>query len=172
MIRVILINLLRFVALVFLQVFLLKNLTLYNLSTPYPYIIFILLLPFEIPNILLFLLSFGLGLIIDAFYDTPGLHAAACVLVAMVRIIFISITVQKDGFDNEPEPTMSVMGFRWFFTYAAVLTLFHHFFLFNLEVFRFSEIQYTLLRFLLSSVFTIFLMLISGFLFFRSRERK
>ena len=172
MIRVILINFLRFFALVFLQVFLLKNLTLYNLSTPYPYIIFILLLPFETPNILLFLLSFLLGLTIDSFYDTPGLHAATCVLLAMVRILFISITVQKDGFDNEPEPTLSVMGFRWFFTYASVLTLFHHFFLFNLEVFRISEIQYTLLRFLLSSVFTIFLMLISGFLFFRSRERK
>lgn len=170
--RVILLNLLRFVALVFLQVFLLKNLTLYNLSTPYPYIIFILLLPFETPNLLLFLLSFLLGLTIDAFYDTPGLHAAACVLLAMVRVIFISITVQKDGFDNEPEPTLSVMGFRWFFTYATILTLFHHFFLFNLEVFRISEIQYTLLRFILSSVFTIFLMLISGFLFFRSRERK
>ncbi|WDF54731.1 rod shape-determining protein MreD [Mucilaginibacter sp. KACC 22063] len=170
--RTIFINLLRFLALVFLQVFLLKNLTLYNLSTPYPYIIFILLLPFETPNLLLFLLSFILGLTIDAFYDTPGLHASACVLLAMVRVMFISITVQKDGFDNEPEPTLSVMGFRWFFTYATILTLFHHFFLFNLEVFRLSEIRYTFIRFIFSSIFTIFLMLISGFLFFRSRERK
>ncbi|QQL50111.1 rod shape-determining protein MreD [Mucilaginibacter ginkgonis] len=172
MIRVLIINLLRFLSLVFLQVFLLKNLTLYNLSTPYPYIIFILLLPFETPNFILFLLAFLTGLTIDAFYDTPGLHTSACVLLAAVRIAFISITVQRDGFDNEPEPTLSVMGFRWFFTYASILTLFHHFFLFNLEVFRWSEIQYTLLRFLLSSVFTVFLMLISGFLFFRSRERK
>lgn len=170
--RTIFINLLRFLALVFLQVFLLKNLTLYNLSTPYPYIIFILLLPFETPNLLLFLLSFILGLTIDAFYDTPGLHASTCVLLAMVRVMFISITVQKDGFDNEPEPTLSVMGFRWFFTYATILTLFHHFFLFNLEVFRLSEIRYTFIRFIFSSIFTIFLMLISGFLFFRSRERK
>ena len=172
MMRTLIVNLLRFVSLVFLQVFLLKNLTLYNLSTPYPYIIFILLLPFETPNFILFLLAFLMGLTIDAFYDTPGLHAASCVLLAMVRITFIAITVQRDGFDNEPEPTLSVMGFRWFFAYASILTLFHHFFLFNLEVFRWSEIQYTLLRFLLSSVFTVFLMLISGFLFFRSRERK
>lgn len=170
--RVIIINLLRFLALVFLQVFLLKNISLYNLSTPYPYILFILLLPFETPNLLLFAMAFLTGLIVDAFYDTPGLHAASCVLLALVRIIFISLTVQKEGFDNEPEPTLSLMGFRWFFTYTVVLTLFHHFFLFNLEVFRFSEIQYTLVRFLLSSIFTIFLMLISGFLFFRKRERK
>ncbi|PTQ99220.1 rod shape-determining protein MreD [Mucilaginibacter yixingensis] len=170
--RAIIVNVLRFVALAALQAFLLKNVVLYNLSVPYPYILFILLLPFETPNVLLFLLAFVMGITIDAFYDTPGLHAAACVLLAFVRIQFIGITVQKDGFDNEPEPTLSVMGFRWFFTYALVLTLIHHFFLFNLEVFRFSEIQYTLTRFILSSVFTVFLMLISGLLFFRKRERK
>jgi rod shape-determining protein MreD len=170
--RVIAINIIRFFVLVFMQVFLLKNVTLYNLSTPYFYIMFILLLPFETPNILLFALAFILGLTIDAFYDTPGLHAASCVLLAFVRILFISITVQKEGFDNEPEPTMSNMGFRWFFTYALVLTLFHHFFLFNLEVFRFSEIPYTITRFVLSSIFTVFLMLLTGFLFYRRKERK
>lgn len=170
--RIILINLIRFVLLVFFQVFLLKNVSLYNLSTPYLYILFILLLPFEIPNGLLFALSFILGLTVDAFYDTPGLHAASCVLLALVRILFISVTVQKDGFDNEPEPTLSIMGFRWFFSYALILTLFHHFFLFNLEVFRFSELEYTLTRFLLSSIFTVFLMLVSGLLFFRKKERK
>jgi hypothetical protein len=170
--RTILINIIRFFALIFVQVFLLKNVTLYDLSIPYLYILFILLLPFEIPNILLFALSFIMGLTIDAFYDTPGLHAAACTLLAFVRILFISITVQKEGFDNDPEPTLSIMGFRWFFTYALILTLFHHFFLFNLEVFRLSEIQYTFTRFILSSLFTVFLMLVSGLLFFRRKERK
>ncbi|TWR27496.1 rod shape-determining protein MreD [Mucilaginibacter pallidiroseus] len=170
--RIILINLVRFISLVFLQVFLLKNISLYSLSTPYLYILFILLLPFETPNVLLFFLSFILGLTIDAFYDTPGLHAASCVVLALVRVLFISVTVQKDGFDNEPEPTLSIMGFRWFFTYALILTLAHHFFLFNLEVFRFDELEYTLTRFLFSSIFTVFLMLVSGLIFFRRKERK
>jgi rod shape-determining protein MreD len=169
--RVIIINLIRFVVLVLLQVFLLKNFSLYNLSVPYLYILFILLLPFETPNLLLFLLSFLLGLSIDMFYDTPGLHAASCVVLALVRVLFISVTVQKDGFDNEPEPTLGNMGFRWFFTYAALLILIHHFFLFNLEVFRLDEIQYTLLRFISSAAFTLFLILISSFLFYRRKER-
>ncbi len=172
MTRILLNNVLRFVVVVFLQVLLLKNVALYNLTTPYLYILFILLLPFETPNVMLFLLSFLLGITIDMFYNTPGLHAAACTLLALVRVLFIGITVQKDGFDNEPNPSLSNMGFRWFFTYVLVLTLFHHFALFNLEVFRFSEIQYTLIRFLLSSVFTIFLILITSFLFYRRKERK
>jgi rod shape-determining protein MreD len=150
----------------------LKNIDLYNLSTPYFYILFILLLPFEVPNVLLFVLAFILGITIDAFYDTPGLHAAACVVLAFVRILFISITVQKDGFDNEPEPTLSIMGFRWFLTYAVVLTFVHHFFLINLEAFSLSQIEFTISRILLSSLFTVFLMLISGLLFFKRKERK
>lgn len=169
--RVIIINLIRFIVLVLLQVFLLKNFSLYNLSVPYLYILFILLLPFETPNLLLFLSSFLLGLTIDMFYDTPGLHAASCVVLALVRVLFISVTVQKDGFDNEPEPTLGNMGFRWFFTYAALLIIVHHFFLFNLEVFKFNEIQYTLLRFISSAAFTLFLILISSFLFYRRKER-
>lgn len=170
--RIIIINAIRFLVLVFMQVFLLKNITFYNLATPYFYIMFILLLPFETPNVLLFALAFILGLTVDAFYDTPGLHAAACAVLALVRILFINITVQKDGFDNEPEPTLSIMGIRWFFAYIVILTFSHHFFLLNLEVFRISEIQYTLSRVVLSSIFTVFLILISGLLFFKRKERK
>ncbi|RYZ99709.1 MAG: rod shape-determining protein MreD [Sphingobacteriaceae bacterium] len=166
----VIINFFRFIVLVFIQAFLLKNIAVYDLTTPYPYILFILLLPFETPHVVLFLLAFLLGLSVDAFYDTPGLHAAATVLLAFVRVLFISITVQKESFDTDPEPTWGSMGFRWFFTYASILTFFHHFFLFNLEVFRLDEIQYTLSRFLLSSIFTIFLMLISGLLFFRKKK--
>lgn len=169
--RVLIQNFVRFVVLVLLQVFLLKNISLYNLSMPYLYILFVMLLPLETPNLLLFTLAFLMGIIIDMFYDTPGLHAAASVILAFVRVLFVSITVQRDGFDNEPEPTLGNMGFRWFFTYSAVLVLIHHFFLFALEVFRFSEIQYTLLRFLSSSLFTLFLILITSFLFYRRKER-
>ncbi len=169
--RIIIQNFVRFVVLVLLQVFLLKNISLYNLSMPYLYILFVMLLPLETPNLLLFTLAFLMGIIIDMFYDTPGLHAAASVILAFVRVLFVSITVQRDGFDNEPAPTLGNMGFRWFFTYSAVLVLIHHFFLFALEVFRFSEIQYTLLRFLSSSLFTLFLILITSFLFYRRKER-
>lgn len=166
------INLLRFLALVLIQVFLLKNVSLYGLPVPYPYILFLLLLPFDTPNLLLFPLAFLTGLCIDAFYDTPGLNATACVVLAFVRIIFISITVTKEGFDNEPEPSLGIMGFRWFFAYAATLTLVHHFVLFAFESFSTSGLRYIFGHFIASSFFTLILMLISGLIFFRRKERK
>lgn len=170
--RILFASIIRFILLIFIQVFLLKNMGYYNLATPFLYILFILLLPFGIPNGLLFLLAFLTGISIDLFYDTLGLNAAACVALAYVRIMFISVTVQKDGFDNEPEPRLGIMGFRWFFFYAFILTFFHHLVLFTFETFRFSDYGYTLLRVVLSALFTVFLMLISEFIFFRKKVRK
>jgi len=171
MIRIIISNLIRFAALVFIQVFLLKNIGYYNLATPYLYILFILLLPFETPNWLLFVLAFTAGLTVDSFYDTPGINAAACSVLAFVRTIFINLTVQRQGLETEPEPKLGIMGFRWFFFYSGILTLFHHFTLFLLESFTFSDLKYTLIRIILSSLFTVFLVLLSEFVFFRKKER-
>jgi len=171
MIWILLNNFIRFIVLAFIQIFLLKNIGYYNLATPFLYILFIMLLPFETPNILLFLLSFLLGITIDTFYDTLGVNAAACCVLAFVRITFINLTVQRQGLETEPEPKLGIMGFRWFFFYALILTLFHHLTLFLLETFSFSDIRYTLIRVLLSSLSTILLLLLSEFIFFRKKER-
>jgi rod shape-determining protein MreD len=165
-------NSLRFILLVFIQVFLLKNIVFYDLNAPYLYVLFILLLPFETPNWVLFFFSFLIGITVDLFNDTLGLHAAACTILALVRILFITVTVQKDNYDSDPEPSLSIMGFRWFFFYALILTLTHHFFLLNFEVFKFSEIPSTLSRVILSSLITLGLIFISELLFFRKKQRK
>ena len=68
----ILINILRFFLLVFIQVFFLKNTAFYNLTTPHLYILFILLLPFETPNFILFTLAFILGITIDVFFTNAS----------------------------------------------------------------------------------------------------
>lgn len=171
MIGIITSNLIRFALLVFIQVFLLKNIGYYNLSVPFLYILFILLLPFETPNWLLFLLAFAMGLTIDSFYDTLGINAAACTMLALVRTIFITLTVQRLSFEIEPEPKLGIMGFRWFFFYAGILTLVHHTTLFLIEDFSFRDFNFTLIRILSSSAFTVFLILVAEFIFFRKKER-
>jgi rod shape-determining protein MreD len=156
---------------VFIQVFLLKNIGYYNLSTPFLYILFILLLPFETPNWLLFIVAFLIGLTIDTFYDTLGINAAACTVLAFVRIIFISLTVQRLSFEIEPEPKLGIMGFRWFFFYAGILAVSHHTTLFLIEDFTLINLPYTFLRIALSSLFTIFLIIVAEFIFYRKKER-
>ncbi len=169
--RALIINIIRFFLLIATQVFLLKNIGYYNLSVPYLYILFILLLPFNIPNTLLFLLAFISGITVDVFYDTLGLHALACSGMAFVRIVFISVTVQRDGFDNEPEPRLGIMGFRWFVFYAFILAFFHHLILFTFEVFRISELGFTMISVILSALLSTSLILLTELVFYRKKVR-
>jgi rod shape-determining protein MreD len=168
--KLIFVNIVRWVILLLIQILLLRNLSFYNMATPFLYILFLLLLPFGIPNILLYLIAFATGLTLDAFYDTLGVHTAACVTLAFVRILFISVTVSRDGFD-EPEPTLGNMGFRWFMLYALLCIFSHHLVLFMLETFRFTELSYTLLRCLLSGFFTLFTVVLIEFIFYNRKMR-
>lgn len=164
------VNIVRWFILLLTQILLLRNLSFYNMATPFVYILFLMLLPFGIPNLLLYLIAFVTGLTLDAFYDTLGVNAAACVALAFVRISFISITLNRDGFD-EPEPTLGNMGFKWFILYAILCVFSHHLVLFFLETFRLAEFSYTLLRCLLSGIFTLFTIILIEFIFYNRKAR-
>ena len=124
----------------------------------------------ELPNMLLYIIAFGTGLTLDAFYDTLGVHASACAVLAFVRIQFISVSVNRDGFD-EPEPTLGNMGFKWFSLYSLLCIFSHHLVLFVLEAFKISELSYTLMRCLTSGVFSWLIIILIEFLFYNRRLR-
>lgn len=162
--KTVFVNIFRWIVLLFVQIFLLRNLNFYNLSTPFIYVLFILALPFGMPNLLLFVSAFLTGLTLDAFYDTLGVHTTACVTLAFVRILFISVSVNKDAFDA-PEPSIGNMGFKWFSLYAIIGIFVHHLLVFFLEAFKFSEALYTLGRCFSSMAFTLFSVLLIEFIF-------
>lgn len=164
-------NLVRFISLILIQVFFLQNVGYYNLSTPFLYILFILLLPIKTPNWLLFILAFISGFSIDLFYDTLGLHTTACVVLAFVRIVFLSLTLQQERYEAGQTPSLAIMGFKWFFFYATTLTFFHHAILFLFETFRFSDFLYTLLRIILSLIFTLMLIFTYEYIFYYKKVR-
>ncbi len=168
---VVLLNLFRFVALIALQVVLFKNVGYYNLATPFPYILIIFLLPINIPNFILFLLAFATGLTVDAFYDSIGVHAAACVALAWFRIFFHKITLDVDAQNSFETPALGNMGSKWFLSYIAIGTVVHHIVLFHVEYFSFSNYLSTLLSILLSSIFTILLILLISLLVYRRKSR-
>ncbi|MCO4291774.1 rod shape-determining protein MreD [Solitalea sp. MAHUQ-68] len=169
MIRLIAANVFRFIFLVLFQVFFLPNLSLYNIAVPYLYVMFIILLPVNIDAFWVFVLSFLLGISIDAFSNTLGLHTAACVLMAFCRGGILSIMIPKGG-EFLPEPTIRNYGFRWFFTYSAILVVIHHVFLLNIEYFRLSEFLTATSKAIISSAYTLTLIIISQYLF-GSRRR-
>lgn len=169
--KVIIGNIIRFVVLVILQVSLFKNMGYYSLATPFPYILILFLLPIGIPNLLLYLLALCTGLSIDAFYDSIGVHAAACVALAWFRIFFHKITLEVDVVNSYGTPAWSEMGFKWFSTYVLLGTLVHHIVLYIVEIFSFDNFLFTLGSIGLSSIFTIILIYIIGILTYKRKSR-
>jgi rod shape-determining protein MreD len=152
-----------FILLVLLQVLLFNNIQFSGYVNPYVYIMFILLLPIDVPSWLLLILSFVTGLIIDFFSGSPGMHTSATVLAGFVRPYVLRIVSPRDGYESGSDPSMLNYGFRWFFFYALLVVLVHHTALFYLEVFRFAEFFRTMLRVLLSSIFSLTFILLIEF---------
>jgi len=144
-----------FVLLILLQVLLFNNIEFSGFVNPYVYIMFILLLPFEIPSWLLLIISFFTGLIIDFFCGSPGMHASATLLAGFVRPHVLRGISPRDGYEPGSDPSMFIYGFTWFLLYTVIIVLIHHLALFYLEVFRFTDFFRTLLRVILSSLFSI-----------------
>ncbi|MGE0087930.1 MAG: rod shape-determining protein MreD [Bacteroidales bacterium] len=160
-----------FIILVFLQVLILNNIQLGGYVNPYVYILFILILPFETPKWLLLVLGFLLGLSIDLFSNTIGMHSSATVFIAFLRPIVLKIISPRDGYDTETYPTVSFYGVNWFIKYSAILVFAHHLFLFYIEVFRFSGFFSTLLRVILSSLISLLIIFISQYFYRRDIRR-
>lgn len=171
MARVIVFNIIRFLVLILLQVAVFKNIGYYNIAALFPYILIILLLPTGISNFVLFLLAFLTGITVDAFYDSIGVHAAACVALAWFRIFFHKITLEMDEQASFQTPSWGNMGFKWFSTYLFLGTFIHHFVLFLTEVFSFQNILYTLASILFSSLFTVVVILIISLITYNRKSR-
>lgn len=163
-------NALRFFILVIIQIFLLNQIRLGGYINPYLYVLFILLLPFETPRWLLLILAFALGLTIDIFSGTMGMHTAASVLMAFARPCVLKMIATKAQYESGVKPGIQDMGFPWFFSYAGLLIFIHHFLLFYIEVFRFSEFFTTFFRVILSSIVTLALVILSQYLFLKIKK--
>ena len=163
------VNIFRFVLLIFLQLFVLNNIQFSGFVNPYLYIVFILMLPFELAGWVILLLAFLMGVAIDVASVTIGYHTVSTVFVAYFRIHLLRFIAPHDGYEPGMSPTIHSLGFVWFIKYAAILTLAHHIVLFWIESFRLSDWLPTTLRAFASAIFTFILIVIYQFLSGRRR---
>ncbi len=171
MIKLVLSNLFRFLFLLLIQIVVFNNIGIFNMVNPYLYVLFIILLPLDTPLYLLLSLSFLMGLSVDTFSNTGGIHAAACTLIAFMRPLILLIITPRGGYEHQSVPNLRNMGIQWFLAYSITLVLIHHLVLFQIEVFRFNEFLITLTRSILSSIFTLLLILLSQYLTGSTKKR-
>jgi len=122
-------NIIRFIIIALIQVLVLRRITPTGFLFPYVslfiYPILFILLPYKTPKILLLFSGLFLGLFLDSFYDTPGVHAAACVATAFIRPYLLEILNPRGGYTPNLNLVPANYGQQWFMRYAGILVAIH-----------------------------------------------
>ena len=148
-----LVNIFRFVLLLALQILVFNNMNFGGYVSAFPYILFIILYPVNGNKANLLIASFFLGLIMDLFSNSGGVHATACVLLAYLRPYFFKFSFGLSYEYQTVKLNDVLTPERFSFILLAVST--HHIILFLLESFQITFILDVLLRTVLSTLFTI-----------------
>ena len=159
-----------FFAYLFFQVFFFKNFILFDTAFCFLYVGFIMMLPLELGPLLLLFISFFVGFSVDIFYDSLGINAAACVVIGFLRPYWLNIVTPRGGYEDIVVPSLRSLDLGWFITYSFPLILIHHIVLFFLESGGFSMFFSTLSKILFSSLLTIFVIILSQYLFYKKRS--
>ena len=160
-------NIFRFVVLILFQVLVMDNVLINGYMIPYIYLLFILLMPFETPRWIQLLSGFALGLAMDLFSGTLGMHTAATVLIAFARPYLLDLLASRDGYELDTFPRIHYYGFLWFLKYTLIIVFIHHLALFYLEVFQLKVFFSTLLRVILSTILSTSTIVLSQYFVFR-----
>lgn len=143
-----------FIGLVLLQVLILNNVHIAGYATPFLYIYLILKFESDVPRNALMLWAFFLGLAVDVFSDTPGMNAAATVLLAFLRPSLLRLFTPRDNPDSFI-PSFKTMGISPFLKYTTASVFVHSLALLSIEFFSFTSIWLLLLRVLLCTILTV-----------------
>jgi len=164
----VLVNILRFIGLLALQVVVFNRLNMFGYLNPYPYILFIMLFPVNGNRAALLVSAFLLGLCVDMFADTSGPHAAASVVLAYLRRPFFKLTFgisfeyQTIKINDRLSPER--------FSFILICIVAHHLILYLLEAFDLGLIFSTLLTTLYSTIFTFIISIIIIYLIKPAKE--
>ncbi|PKP04640.1 MAG: rod shape-determining protein MreD [Bacteroidetes bacterium HGW-Bacteroidetes-6] len=156
-------NIIRFFAVMLLQVLVFNYMNLFGFINPFVYLFFILLLPFETPAWLLLVLAFFTGFSVDMFVNTGGIHAAATLAVGFARPILLRTLVSKREFETGIKPGVADLGWKWFVSYAGISILIHSFIVFYLDALRISHFLETLRVALYQAAATFFFIVLIEF---------
>lgn len=126
-------NSISFTAFFLVHVIFFKNAVFMHTAFCFFYVGFFLRLPVDENPLIAMLTAFVMGLLIDLFYDSPGLHAMASVLMVFLRKQWLTILTPQGGYDSGSRPSLVQYGVLWYLLYALPLILMHHSVLFFTE---------------------------------------
>ncbi len=148
----------RYVVVMLLQVLLFDQLQLWGACHPYIYILCLLMMPITLPHNVDMLIGALVGLVMDVFCNSLGVHTAACILVMFIRPYLIGALVNDKDRLNEQISLRSI-GMEAILRYVVIMVIIHHLMVFALAAWSWSHIGFVLLETLVSSLVTILIII-------------
>ena len=150
----------RYIVIMLLQVLLFNQLQLWGACHPYVYILCLLMMPITLPHSVDMLIGAGVGIIMDIFCNSLGVHTASCILIMFIRPYLIGAIVNDKDRLNE-QISLRAIGMEAMIKYVVILVIIHHLTVFSLAAWSWHHIGFILLETIVSSIITV--MMIIGY---------
>ena len=144
----------RYIVIMLLQVLLFNQLQLWGACHPYVYILCLLMMPISLPHSVDMLIGAGVGIIMDIFCNSLGVHTASCILIMFIRPYLIGAIVNDKDRLNE-QISLRAIGMEAMIKYVVILVIIHHLTVFSLAAWSWHHIGFILLETIVSSIVTI-----------------
>lgn len=144
----------RYIVVMLLQVLLFDQLQLLGVCHPYIYILCLLMMPITLPHSADMIIGAAVGLIMDVFCNSLGVHTASCIFIMFIRPYLIGAIVNDKDRLNE-QITLRTLGMEALLKYTVILVVVHHLMVFLLGAWNWSHIGFVILETIVSSLITI-----------------
>ncbi len=164
-------NILRFILALLAQIFVFRYVHLFGCVNIYIFLLALLMLPFELPRWIQYLIAFATGFLIDVFNVTYGINASACVLMMFIRPYLVVALNGRKTDDIVDKPLPGVKDFRWLMAYTVILIFIQQFAAVMLETFSFRHFWKTLLVIFGNTILSSFVILCCEYIFIPVKKR-
>lgn len=130
-----------FILMLFAQVLICNHIALFNVAVPIVFIYFIIRLPMNIGNGVLFTLAFVMGFCIDICSDTPGVNALGSTLLSAFKKPVYYAYVPRDDKTKNLIPSISTLGVGTYCKFLVTMVGIYCLMAFTIEYFNFADVK-------------------------------
>jgi len=149
-----------FLVFTLLQVLLLNRIHLFGVASLFLYVFVIIKIPVNVTRSQIVIISFLLGLAVDIFTNTLGMHAAACTLAGFFREPLINAFIEREKLGDDVSPSAQLLGMGAYLKIVVSVVFLHHITLFVIESFSLFDPLFLTVRIVASVILTSLIILV------------
>lgn len=155
-----------------IQVLVFRTTTLWDVAACFIYLGFLIQLPFYLPKIAILFITFFFTFAVDIFFNTPGVHTCAALIIMYFRPSIIKLLSPQGGYESLESINIFNMGVQWHTLYAFIMIFSHITLVFIIESIGSFHLGTSLLKIIMTTLFTLIVVMLYQFLFLYRRNTR